>query len=273
MGKCPDVTPRKRSQIALLHRQNMSHSRIAALVNVSKSAVTKIIANIKKFGTPRAQRRGRTSRVTSAATDRLMRRMVVANPSISSSAIAAKLPVPVSSRAVRRRLLTDFDLAARRPAKKAMLTAKNIRDRLAFCRKYKDWTADDWMKVMFSDEATFSQFSSYVRHVRRPKNQRYNMRYVVPKVKQAPTTMVWACFSGRGRGAIWFMPKDTTITGAVYLSVLKEKLQPHMNILGSTVFQHDGAPCHRMTAVSRWLADQDIEVLGPWPGSSPDLNP
>ena len=46
-----------------------------------------------------------------------------------------------------------------------------------------------------------------------------------------------------------------------------------MNILGSTVFQHDGAPCHRAAAVSRWLAGQGIEVLGPWPGSSPDLNP
>ena len=144
---------------------------------------------------------------------------------------------------------------------------------MTFCQKYKNWTEDQWMNVMFSDESTFSQFSSYVRHVRRPPGQRYNLRYVVPTVKQAPTVMVWACFSGRGRGGIWFMPKNTTINAVVYRDILKDKLAAHMTILGSTEFQHDGAPCHRAALVTRWLAEQHISVLGPWPGSSPDLNP
>ena len=64
-----------------------------------------------------------------------------------------------------------------------------------------------------------------------------------------------------------------TINGALYLSILKDKLPPHMTILNCNIFQHDGAPCHRTAAVSRWLEDEAIEVLGPWPGSSPDLNP
>ena len=129
------------------------------------------------------------------------------------------------------------------------------------------------MNVIFSDESTFSQFSSYTRHVRRPINQRYNTRYIVPTVNQAPTTMVWACFSGRGRGALWFMPKNTTINAAVYLGIVKDKLTPHMRILRSTVFQHDGAPCHKAGTVTRWLAENNVGILGLWPGSSPDLNP
>ena len=99
------------------------------------------------------------------------------------------------------------------------------------------------------------------------------MRYVIPTVKQAPTTMVWGSFSGRGRGGIWFMPKNTTINGAVYLNALKENLQQHMHILGCTVFQHDGAPCHRTVVIENWLNDTGIEVLEPWPGCNPDLNP
>ena len=67
--------------------------------------------------------------------------------------------------------------------------------------------------------------------------------------------------------------KNTTINGQVYLSILLEKLIPHMNIHGCTVFQHDGASCHRAGPVKHWLSKQDIEVLQPWPGSSPDLNP
>jgi hypothetical protein len=69
------------------------------------------------------------------------------------------------------------------------------------------------------------------------------------------------------------MPKNTTINAAVYLGILKDKLIPHMTVLGSTEFQHDGAPCHRAALVTRWLTEQRIGVLGPWPGSSPDLNP
>ena len=46
-----------------------------------------------------------------------------------------------------------------------------------------------------------------------------------------------------------------------------------MDIQGCTVFQHDGAPCHRAGPVKHWLAEQDIEVLEPQPGSSLNLNP
>lgn len=187
--------------------------------------------------------------------------------------IALEMRSPVSSRTVRRRLLTEFNLPSRRPARKPRLTAKNIKDRLRFCRVYRQWTSDNWMKVLFSDESTFSQFRSYVRHVRRPRNERYNTRYVIPSVRQAPTTMVWGCFSGTGRGSLWFMPKNTTINGEKYLSILKDKLLLSMRLLNCSVFQHDGAPCHRAAVVTNWLRQQGVDVLEPWPGSSPDLNP
>jgi len=39
------------------------------------------------------------------------------------------------------------------------------------------------------------------------------------------------------------------------------------------IFQHDGAPCHKAKVITKWLGDQNVEILGPWPGNSPDLNP
>lgn len=59
-----------------------------------------------------------------------------------------------SARTVRRRLLED-GLVSRRAAKKPLLSRKNIRDRLIFCKRYRDWTAEDWGKVIFSDESSF----------------------------------------------------------------------------------------------------------------------
>ena len=42
-------------------------------------------------------------------------------------------------------------LVSRRAAKKPLFSRKNIRDRLIFCKRYRDWTAEDWGKVIFSD--------------------------------------------------------------------------------------------------------------------------
>ena len=39
------------------------------------------------------------------------------------------------------------------------------------------------------------------------------------------------------------------------------------------LFQHDGAPCHKAKVITKWLGEQNIDILGPWPGNSPDLNP
>jgi hypothetical protein len=273
MPKTRELSVAQRAQIKILSEQKYSIRRISDVMKIPKSTVGYTLQRIAEKETLSPRKRSGRPRVTSPLTERKIRRTAVKNPTLSSTSIMVDTGCKASSRTVRRRLLVDFNLASRRPARKSILSAKNIKDRMAFCQKYKSWTEDQWMNVMFSDESTFSQFSSYVRHVRRPPGQRYNLRYVVPTVKQAPTVMVWAGFSGRGRGGMWFMPKNTTINGAVYLKVLQDKLEPHMTALGSTEFQHDGAPCHRAALVTRWLADQHIRVLGPWPGSSPDLNP
>jgi hypothetical protein len=39
------------------------------------------------------------------------------------------------------------------------------------------------------------------------------------------------------------------------------------------LFHHDGAPCHKAKVKSKWLWEQNIDILGPWPGNSPDLKP
>ena len=62
-----------------------------------------------------------------------------------------------SARTVRRRLSED-GLMSKRAAKKPLLSRKDIRDRLIFCKRYRDWTAEDWGKVIFSEVSTFRLF-------------------------------------------------------------------------------------------------------------------
>ena len=54
---------------------------------------------------------------------------------------------------------------------------------------------------------------------------------------------------------------------------MKDMLIAHMDTLRNPIFQLGEAPYNRVASVTYWLADNNIEVLGPWSGSSSDPNP
>ena len=85
--------------------------------------------------------------------------------------------------------------------------------------------------------------------------------------------MIWGCISAKGRGGLWFLPKNATINSSVYLGIVEEKVPDWMAMRNCELFQHDGAPAHSSKVVRNWLHQNGIEVLEKWPGSSPDLNP
>ena len=89
---------------------------------------------------------------------------------ISLEVFPVDYPRP-SVHTIRRRLCKNFGLRSRKPAKKPRLSPKNIRDRIDFCNKYRNWTAQGWEKVMFSDETTIEQFGQRISSVRRPVGQ------------------------------------------------------------------------------------------------------
>ena len=76
----------------------------------------------------------------------------------------------------------------------------------------------------------------------------------------------------KGTAGVFFLTPGTTMNGAKYLELLKNKLQLHMNVHECTIFMQDGAPCHKAKTVSNFLKSKKIQVLD-WPGNSPDLNP
>ena len=84
--------------------------------------------------------------------------------------------------------------------------------------------------------------------------------------------MLWGSFSFFGPGGIYFLPKNVTMNGIRYLDMIKERVPRTMANHDTSIFMHDGAPCHRSKIVSKWLTDNKIDVLD-WPGNSPDLNP
>jgi hypothetical protein len=79
--------------------------------------------------------------------------------------------------------------------------------------------------------------------------------------------MWWGCFSAKGVGSLTILPKNTAMNKEWYQHFLREQLLPtNQEQFGDEqcLFQYDGAPCHK---------DLAINILGPWPGNSLNLNP
>ena len=79
------------------------------------------------------------------------------NPSLSIPQLKNILPElrHISDNTLRTYVRVRLKLISRRAAKKPVLTEKMIQDRLLFCRRYRNWSASKWMKVMFTDESMF----------------------------------------------------------------------------------------------------------------------
>ena len=231
MMKLHDLSTEKAAQAVALRNEGVTQTAIALRLGVHQPTIQRCLKRHQELGTFNTRRSdcGR-HRVTTARTDTLIRRIAVANPNASSSYIATQLPadVRIANRTIRHRLQHDFGLKAYRPAPKPRFSAKNIKDRLAFCRRYKHWTAAEWRKVLFSDETSIRQYSNYTTHVRRPPGKRYSSQYTVPKVKQSPTVMIWGCIAASGRGGLWIMPPNSTIKAITYKDILAEKLPAFM---------------------------------------------
>lgn len=275
MGLKPNIPEWKVAQISALHGAGFTQQAISSRLKVSQSSVNKALTRIRERGDFTAREKSGRPRITSRQTDSVMRRIVTADPTASASFIATQLPEGVhpSVHTIRRRLRNDFGLRAYRPARKPLLSRKNIKDRLRFCRAYRQWSMMDWNRVMFSDESLIRQFWRYAPYIRRPVGQRYNRRYTIPAVKISPSSMIWGAISARGPIRLSFVPPKTTVNAHVYINILEDRLCDGMARMHCDVFQHDGAPCHTARIVKGWLNTHGIQLLEPWPGASPDLNP
>jgi len=272
MGKAKQITPRKRAIVAQYFKDGLKQSEICTRLGMNKGTVSLLLKKLKTTGSITAGKSTGRKRSTSVRDDHAIRRSACNHPNFTSLQIKVDSGVGASSRTVRRRLQKEFGLCARRPAKKPFLTKIQREKRLAFCRKHLNWTPEQWSRVMFSDEAAFTQFGVNTSFVYRPAGQRYNPKFTSPTMKHSPKTLVWGCFSASGRGSLYFVDQKKTVNADEYLNILISKLQLSMTLHNCEIFQHDSAPAHAAKKVKYWFAANGVQVLD-WPGNSPDLNP
>jgi transposase len=264
-------------------------SQIAAKVQRDKSTITRLLQrhDYKSFlGVGKST--GRPKKTTERDEKLLVRKATV-NRRSTLSDITNLAPVDIST-STTRRLLKEAGLQKHIAAKKPFLTAKHIADRLQWALDHKDWTIEDWMRVIWSDESKIEiGKNSRVTWVYRRSDEKWKNECLTPVFKGNRTSiMVWGCFAGNKLGPLLTFHKGG-INAADYIATLQEGLLPFIEELnyvnggpneeeiqvatmGEYIFMQDNAPIHKAMATKNFFHQHHLAVMD-WPANSPDLNP
>lgn len=111
-------------------------------------------------------------------------------------------------------------------ARKPNLTPEHCQARLNFAiyNLYRDWN-----NVIFSDEKTYQTDRHQKMHVYRPKNSRYDQRYIQSNQRSGRLTAgIWGWISRDGPGEMCFIGRRLNSHG--YIDILDEVLLPSLKI-------------------------------------------
>lgn len=161
--------------------------------------------------------------------------------------------------------------------KRPRLIEDHAKARLAWCIERKDWTIEDWKRVIFSDECSVERGAGKrPRWVWCYKGQRFDPINIDPYDKGRDIlVMVWAAIQLYKRLEIGFMERDMEAprhgyTSWSYTQILDDNLA--LIYSHGTLYQQDNASIHTAEETIEWFENYRIDLLN-WPTYSLDLNP
>lgn len=160
------------------------------------------------------------------------------------------------------------------PSLKQNLTDDHRVYRLAFAETHLARNTD-WERIIFSDEKTFKSDSDKKLHLYRPRNQRFNEKYVQRGRRSGRISCgVWGWMSGGGVGELCEISGRLNSEG--YTEILEEIMLPTVGIVypGHNIhFMQDNCSIHSSNHSMEWFSRHPQIELLEWPANSPDLNP
>jgi hypothetical protein len=131
---------------------------------------------------------------------------------------------PLSAQTVRNNLkATGMKAVVKK--KQPILTKRHRKDRLDFALSHKDWTLEDWKKVVWSDETKINRMGSDGRKwVWKKAGEALSDRLVEGTKKfGGGSVMVWGCMMWDGIG--YACKIDGRMDGDLYVKILDEEVQ------------------------------------------------
>jgi transposase len=259
-----------------LLRNGLSIRNISAVCGATKSVIARLRKNLD--GLPGTKRLGRP-RSLSEKDERFLVRAVTSGTTDTATDAARLLNESrgkkVSPHTVRR-AFARAGLRSLVKKKRPRLLPHHRAARLRFALKYRDYTHDDWARVVWSDETKINRLCSDGRQwVWSRQDSPLTDRHVTPTVKfGGGSIMMWGCMTASGVGG--YCKIDGRMDSALYCEIMEGELMDSLQKFDldpeDIIFQHDNDPKHTSNATKACLENLGIEVME-WPAQSPDLNP
>uniref|UniRef100_A0A8C4S2L1 Transposase Tc1-like domain-containing protein n=1 Tax=Erpetoichthys calabaricus TaxID=27687 RepID=A0A8C4S2L1_ERPCA len=190
---CTETFVNRGSTVVILHQQGLSQTKISKQTGVSRCAVQALLKKHKKTGKVEDRRRSGRPRKLSAADERHITLITLRNRKISSSAISSELAEASGTQvhpSTVRRNLARTGLYGRVAAKNPYLRRGNKAKRLKYARKHRNWGAEKWQQVLWTDESKFEIFGCSRRQfVRRRAGEQYNNECLQATVKHGGASL------------------------------------------------------------------------------------
>lgn len=265
-----------RAAAVVLHDDGQSTAAAAVKAGTSERTVQRWSKRLRESDSLEDAPRAGRPRCTDEALDTAIVGYSMVDPFLPPLQLQAHLGLEdISDDTVARRL-DEAGLHARIAHRQFILKPEHREKRLRFAEGYKNWTEEQWCRVLFADEKMFwGEGHSGRQYVRRPDGTADDEQYWVNLKPHPVSVPAWACFSAKGPGymAMYEGSADARRMASFYRDYLVPTAKEHLGIGQSTRWLlHDNDARHKAPATLKVLHDNAIEVLD-FPPYSPDLNP
>ena len=265
------------SQVISLLQNKYSCRYIAAKTGLGKSTVHEIS---KALNVDKENQVGGYPHKLSTCDQHIIIRQITTGK-LDNAVQAAKFINPTLSNPVNpqtiRNMLRKNNLHSKVKTKHPLLKQKHRNDRLNFALVHKDWSVNDWKRVLWTDETKINRIGSDGRvYTWEERGKALSDRTTIPTVKHGGggNIMVWGCMGWNGVGKL--VEVQGKMDADQYCDILDDGVMESFEKLEieeeERIFQQDNDPKHTSKKGQNWFKDCNVQVLL-WPAQSPDLNP
>ncbi|KAI0998068.1 hypothetical protein K3495_g10121 [Podosphaera aphanis] len=262
----------KQRLIKALHDAGINQSKIAAQLNISRKQVGYSLR--RRSVTPK-KARGRSPSLSSEDVDKI-EEFIKESPENRQMTYFELANGPFKHLGVSERVIkSELEKRGfkRYTALNKPTTSPEIRrKRREWAKARIDWTLEQWMSILWSDETWATDGHHSRRQVSRKPGEEHEINCIVETIKKKIGWMFWASFAGSEKGPSQFWEKGW---GNITSSSYSERIVPLLD--GMTRFRpglyvmQDNAPPHVAARTMEEFQERSITPID-WPPYSPDPN-